>query len=94
LFDEIKGNDFDQTAHQNRDHGQHGKRQGLGFEPAVSPRVLGFMACFVLGERHGLSLLIWFKLSALGWVELDDAEQALLGVELISVFNPKNIRKP
>jgi hypothetical protein len=28
------------------------------------------------------------------WVELDDAEQALLGVELISVFNPKNIRKP
>ncbi|HAV78569.1 MAG TPA: hypothetical protein DCX53_14570 [Anaerolineae bacterium] len=27
------------------------------------------------------------------WVELDEVAQALLGVEKISVFNPKNIRK-
>jgi hypothetical protein len=27
------------------------------------------------------------------WVELDDGAQALLSVEQVSVFNPKNIRK-
>lgn len=28
------------------------------------------------------------------WVELDDIAQAILGMKQISVFNPKNIRKP